>query len=128
MQANGILVIKDTGFNDAQWSSTNVWNGLPDGNAVLTLQDDGNLAVTYNGKTIWNSGTEQADALPAIDLSKPRDRLRAGEMLEVDQSLTSSNGRFRFTLHDNGKAVLMIRYWTIINYVLRTVEENGLRT
>lgn len=90
-------------LNDSRqaiWSSGTAGKGNTE--SVIKIQDDGELVLVTDGKIVWRAGS----ALK-IDTNAPkRDRLRVGERLEWDQSLNSPNGRFRFTLQDDGNCVL----------------------
>lgn len=98
MQGDGNLVLYADAHGHATWASNTVGN--PDSHVVL--QGDGNLVI-YNssGKTLWATNTAQGPQPPSAP-----DKLLAGQSLNVNQSIVSTDGRFRLILQGDGNLVL----------------------
>jgi hypothetical protein len=96
MQADGNLVIYDQS-NRPIWAS-GTWR---DPGSRLVVQNDGNVVIyRQSGTAAWATNTWRRAP------TAKGDDMRPGEALIYNQSLTSANGRFRFTYQSDGNLVL----------------------
>ena len=104
MQGDGNLVIYD-GNSNPLWS-TDTWQHQ---GSRLVMQNDGNLVIYLpDNSPVWASNTVQKD-VP----NGPRatgDFMRPGEVLNINESITSGNGVYSFIYQSDGNLVLYKKY------------------
>ena len=104
MQGDGNLVMYD-GASHPIWASNTYGNP----GSHLSMQDDGNLVIyRANNSASWASNTVQAP-LPT-GAPAHGDTMHGGEVLPVNQSVRSANGRYVLTFQGDGNLVLYKEY------------------
>jgi len=99
LQDDGNLVIYNA-QNAPKWAS-NTYGKATHGALKLVMQDDANLVV-YSGSTpLWASASHAHKVE-----KKVKDTLAEGERLNVNEQLTSADGRYRAVLQSDGNFVV----------------------
>jgi hypothetical protein len=97
LQPDGNVVLYPT-TGRAVWSTRTAASG----GVELRVQDDGNLVLyPAAGRAVWSTGTAVRPVTSAAG-----DRMLLHQQLTAGQSLTSPNGRYRFTMQPDGNAVV----------------------
>ncbi|KAM0419088.1 hypothetical protein ACHAPT_012027 [Fusarium lateritium] len=103
LETDGNLRLLDQ-YNQESWSSGT--GGQGNATSLLIIQDDGNVIITTDGKTIWSTNTSQGPSgtstPPASSAPLPVSGLNPGATLLVGQTLQSPNGDHQLSLLASG--------------------------
>lgn len=99
MPGDGSLTLYDDQDRTVWTSGT---SGKGDRTSTLIVQNNGDVQITSQGKTVWTS-----DSNPSIRRPRAKsDRLEVGEKLYPNDSLNSPNGLFCLKFQEDGNFVL----------------------
>ncbi|HXA32368.1 MAG TPA: hypothetical protein VNV87_08935 [Acidimicrobiales bacterium] len=109
LQTNGFMGVLNSTNSVTLWAPSEPWVGEPV-NAVLVLQDDGNLVLydTLHGdvRALWATGTDNlvVSTISGCDASSPN-QMQTGQM-EPGGCLISTNQQYELIMQTDGNLVL----------------------